>query len=155
MSSWSLVLADSSADLGLCLLRRLQSSFPCRSDTHHSPSAGNLESSLFAWCVWVLQTNHLWSFHSGVPHLHAGEDNQRNSWGWRYIFPLKQNLRNVFLCLFSQPLRAVLQPTSTTDKLSNVNKPQKDEITQRADQKCWHDKCYVWPGFIPVVYMQF
>lgn len=44
---------------------------------------------------------------------------------------------------------------STTDKLSNVIKPQKDEITQKAGQKCWHDKCYVWPGFILVVNMQF
>lgn len=66
------VLVDGSAGLGLSFLRGLQGSFPRCSDSHHSPPARDPESSLFARCVRVLQTNHLWSLHSGLPHLHAG-----------------------------------------------------------------------------------
>lgn len=65
-------LADGSAGLGLSFLRGLKGALPCCADSHHAPPAGDPQSSLSARPVPVFQTDHLWSFFSGLSLLHAG-----------------------------------------------------------------------------------
>lgn len=76
------VVSDGPAGLGLSFLRGLQGSFPRRPDSHHSPPAGDPQGSLSAWCVRVLQTDHLWRFHPGMSHFHAGATRNREQITW-------------------------------------------------------------------------
>lgn len=99
-------LTDGSEDLGLSVLRGIQSSVPSGSDTRPSSPAGDPESTLSARRLWMLQADDLWSVHHGLPRFHAGEKKGREpaEHGWlqsRY----NTQKASVFRCFRGFPLQ--------------------------------------------------